>query len=92
MPKPRQRSRSLRRFKLRTPGGILVLHYKRRKPKIAHCGNCGKELKGIPRERPYKMRTVAKSMKTVSRKFGGNLCTGCSRETLKERARMEVKL
>jgi len=91
MPKPRQRSRSLRRIKKKVPGGRLSIRYEKRKPKGASCGNCGVKLKGIIRELPYKMRDVAKSIKTVARPYGGNLCSGCSREVLKDKARLEVK-
>lgn len=87
MPAPRKRSRSLRRIYVKTPGGRTVVHYKRRKPKAAKCGKCGAVLKGIARERPYKMRKMAKSKKRVSRPYGGNLCSRCMMELFVEKAR-----
>jgi len=77
-----QATRSLRRVKVRTPGGNLVIHYTKRKPKVAKCGNCKKELKGIPRERPSVFRNLSLSKKRVERPYGGNLCSQCTRETI----------
>ena len=77
-----QATRSLRRVKVRTPGSRLVTHYSKRKPSIAKCANCKNELKGIPRERPSVFRNLTLSQKTVSRPFGGNLCSKCSREAI----------
>ena len=79
MPAPRLRSRSLRKIYRRVPGGRTVIQYKRRKPKAAICSNCGAVLKGIPRERPFKMRSMAKTKKRPERPFGGKLCSRCMR-------------
>ncbi len=59
----RQKSRSMRRVFRKTPGGKVVLHYERRKPKAAKCGSCGAVLKGVPRARPIKMQNMAKTKK-----------------------------
>jgi len=90
MPKPSKRSRSLRRVYVKTTGKV-VIHYKRRKPKIAHCGRCGVRLSGVPRERPYKMRNMGKSKKRPERPYGGVLCSKCMRELFVEKAR-EISL
>lgn len=87
MPEGSKRSRTLRRIFVKTPGGRNVLRYKKRKPKKASCANCGKNLSGIPRERPYKMQNMAKTMKRPSRAYGGNLCSKCTRELLKQKAK-----
>ncbi len=84
----RFRSRTFRRVKVKTPGGKTVTHYRLRKPKIAHCSNCGAELKGVPRERPYKMQNMPKTKKRPERPYGGVLCSKCMREKIKERARI----
>ncbi len=60
MPAPRLRSRSLRRLYRKVPGNRTSLHFKRRKPKAAHCSKCSAVLKGIPRELPYQMRKKEK--------------------------------
>jgi len=83
----KKKSRSLRRVYVRTPGGRTVIHYRKRKPKLARCGACGKSLSGVLRERPYKMRNMAKTKKRPSRPYGGVLCSKCMRLTLKQRAR-----
>ncbi len=80
-----QATRSLRRIQVRTPGNNLAVHYIKRKPSIAKCGSCGHDLKGIPRERPFVFRNLPYSQKTVSRPFGGNLCSKCSREKIIEK-------
>jgi large subunit ribosomal protein L34e len=81
------RSRSLRKVKVRTPGSKVVVHFKKRKPKKAHCANCGDLLKGVPRERPYKMQNMAKTKKRPERPFGGMLCSKCSRSIFKQKAK-----
>ncbi|MBS3132309.1 50S ribosomal protein L34e [Candidatus Woesearchaeota archaeon] len=87
MTAPKDKSTSLRKMKVRVAGGRTATHYKRKAPKAAKCGNCGAVLHGIPRARPYKMRTMAKSRKTVERPFGGNLCSRCMRAAIVEKAR-----
>ena len=81
------RSRSLRRVKVRTPGSRVVTHFRKKKPSAAHCGGCGDVLKGVARERPYKMQNMAKTMKRPERAYGGVLCTRCSRGLFKEKAK-----
>jgi large subunit ribosomal protein L34e len=87
MPRPSLRSRSLRKIKMRIPGSASVVHYLRRNPSKAKCANCGKTLNGVTSKRPIKMKKMAKTKKTVSRAFGGNLCPGCAKTVLKTRAR-----
>jgi len=86
MPRPALRSRTLRRVKVRTPGGETKQRYDKRKPSTAKCGSCGAVLKGVPRERPYKMMNIAKTKKRPQRPFGGVLCTKCMRKKMKEQA------
>jgi len=81
------RSRSLRRIKVKTPGSRVVIHYRKKKPKISHCGNCGAILKGVPRARPKKMQKMSKTKKRPQRPFGGVLCTRCTREIFREKAK-----
>ena len=86
MPRPSRRSRTLRRvFRKITKGVKLV--YEKSKPEKAHCGSCGAVLKGVPRERPYKMKTMPKSQKRPERMFGGNLCSKCARREIIKRNR-----
>ena len=83
----RFKSRTFRRIYKKTPGGKTVLKHVLRKPKKAKCAKCGNLLKGIVRERPIKMRNLPKSQKTVSRPYGGNLCSTCMRQVIKEKAK-----
>lgn len=88
MPEPRFRSRSLRRVKRKLPGGNTVTHYEKRKPKVAKCAICKIELKGMARERPYKMQKLDRSKKKVERPYGGYLCSNCSRKIIKKEIRV----
>ena len=87
MPEPYKRSRSLRRLKKKVPGGRTVTHYKKKKPKAARCGNCNAVLKGVLRERPFKMQTLPKTKKRPERPYGGNLCSRCMRALIIEKSR-----
>ena len=83
----KHKSRTLRRIFVKTPGGRNVIHYKKRKPAKAKCGKCGSVLKGVARERPYKMRKMAKSKKRPTRPYGGVLCSKCMRKLFVGKAR-----
>jgi len=87
MTKPMHRSRTLRRKKVRTPGNRLVTHFLKRNPKVAKCARCGNPLHGIPRKIPSIFRNLAKTKKKPQRPYGGNLCSRCMREVMKEKAR-----
>ena len=82
MPRPALRSRSLRRVKVRTPGGRVVIHYERRKPGWARCGLCGAILSGVPRERPSRLRKLAHTERRPERPYGGVICPRCLRRGL----------
>ena len=87
MPAPRLRSTSVRKVHVKTPGGRTTLHYRRKKPSKAICSSCKKELAGVPRERPHKMRTMAKTKKRPERPYGGTLCSKCTRREITSKAR-----
>ena len=71
------------------PGGKTVLKHILRNPKKAKCSKCGDILKGIARGRPNQIRKLPKTKKTVSRPYGGNLCSKCMRETIKANIKTE---
>jgi large subunit ribosomal protein L34e len=75
------------RIKKRIPTGKVVIKVKKKKPKIAKCALCGKPLHGVPRLRPSEMRKLAKTEKRPERPYGGYLCSRCSREFFREKAR-----
>ena len=85
----RFKSRSLRRVKVKTPGGTVTIHYKERKPEKAKCGVCKGALAGVPREIPSKLGKLSKSQRRPSRYAGGNLCSKCSRQKIKSSVILE---
>lgn len=54
---------------------------------MGRCGNCGAVLKGVPRELPFKMRSMTKTKKRPERPFGGVLCSRCMRQTIIDKIR-----
>ena len=79
--------RSRRMVFVKVPGNRTVIQFRERKPKAARCANCGAVLGGVPRERPFRMKKMAKSRKRPSRIYGGYLCTRCVRKKIIEEAR-----
>ncbi len=89
MPRPGLRSRSVKRVKVRTPGGKTVTHYRSKKTGKPQCADCGKVLPGVPRESRAKMRNMPKTAKRPERPFGGVLCSPCSRKKIIAEVRAE---
>ncbi|MCX8179472.1 MAG: 50S ribosomal protein L34e [Candidatus Aenigmarchaeota archaeon] len=73
--------------KVKVPGGRVVLHYKKSKPKPAKCGGCGNILHGVPRLRAVQLRKLAKTEKRPERPYGGVFCCRCVRKMFSEKAR-----
>ncbi|MCD6488154.1 MAG: 50S ribosomal protein L34e [Desulfurococcales archaeon] len=92
MPRPGLRTRSKRRVYRRTPGGRVVIHYRKRRPGPARCALCGRPLNGVPRLVPSMLRKLAKTEKRPERPFGGYLCPQCLRKQLKEAIRSTISL
>jgi len=88
MPRPRYRSRKLRRVKKKVSGGATKLRYIKKTPKIHKCAECKKELKGIPRLKATNAKHTPKTKKKSSRPYGGFLCGPCARKKLKKQARL----
>lgn len=80
MPAPRYRSRSLRRIKVRTPGGELKVHYEKRFRNPPRCAICGRILNGMNEKR---IKTDHEPIKAVSRPYGGYVCHECLKLGLK---------
>lgn len=85
----RYKSRKKAKVFTRAPGGLLKVHYKKRKPSGARCASCNRALFGVPRMLPFKLRNIPKSSKRPKRAFGGNLCSSCARDFLVQRARLK---
>ncbi len=86
MTKPRFKSKGWKKVKKKIPSGVTI-HYRRKKPNKAKCGRCGKELHGVPRLRPIQLNKLPKTKKRPERPYGGNLCSSCMRELMREKAR-----
>ncbi len=80
MVRPAYRSRSLRRIKVRTPGGDLKVHYEKRFASLPKCAICGRPLQGINIKR---VKTGHEPLKSPSRPYGGYVCHKCLRYGLK---------
>jgi ribosomal protein L34E len=72
----RLRSRSYRRIKVTTPGGVTKTRYERRPAKTGHCAATGEVLKGTKTNGP-------RSSKRPTRPFGGMLSSSAMREYFK---------
>eukprot|EP00949_MAST-11_sp_MAST-11-sp1_P003481 g3481.t1 len=76
----RRKSYATRNNKLtaiKTPGGKLVGKVLKKKGSVPKCGDCKGNLNGIPALRPKEYKNLVKREKTVSRTYGGSLCSGC---------------
>merc|ERR1712066_407586 len=75
----RYNTKSNKRRTLRTPGGKLTIHVLKKKAKGPSCGDCGKQLIGLPRLRPVEYRRLKKRERRVNRAYGGSRCAACVR-------------
>ncbi|KAL6073158.1 60S ribosomal protein L34B [Balamuthia mandrillaris] len=67
---------------LKTPGGTLTQHTRKKIGKVPKCGDCGSKLAGVVALRPKQLRSVSKRHKTVNRAYGGSRCAKCVRERI----------
>lgn len=65
---------------VRTPGGKLVAHHLKKRPGKAKCGDCGDVLNGVVALRPRAYARASKSLKRVSRAYGGSRCASCVKQ------------
>ena len=72
--------------KVRTPGSKVVVQYVGKRgtgPRAPHDScDCGKRINGIAQLRPYHYKRLSKRQKTVSRPYGGVLCSGCVKQRI----------
>jgi len=83
----KHKSSRFKKIYVRTPGAKTVVHYRQRKVEQPKCAKCKCTLKGIPSLTSVQFKNLAKSKKKNERPYGGNLCSKCSRATIKEYAR-----
>lgn len=75
-----------RKVFVRTPTGTRE-RYKESRPGKARCA-CGKPLAGTARGTRTEINKLSKTQKRPSRPFGGQLCAACSKQLLRETARL----
>ncbi len=78
--------------KVRTPGNRIVRHKRREKTSKHVCGLCGSVLSGVPRGKGSEIKKMTHSQRKPSRPFGGQLCSRCTRNIIKLRAKLNAKL
>ena len=78
----RHKSNTMRKVFRRGTTGKVKVQYKKRKPSKAVCAGCGKQLAGVARERPNKMKRMPKTAKRPQRPYGGVLCSSCTRKEI----------
>jgi len=84
MPRPSLRSRTLKRIKIKVPGGARIIHYIKKRPGKPRCALCSRPLSGTARGTKAQVKGMSRSQKTPTRAYGGNLCPACSKEALKD--------
>lgn len=89
MPAPHLRSTSVKLRHRRSPGGRSITIGKLRKASAVLCALCRTKLHGVPRLRTGALAKLAKTQKRPERLFGGVLCSGCTRDVLVDRARLQ---
>ncbi len=78
-------SKSIKRYKVKTPGGRTVIHFRKKKPSYSRCGKCGAKL-NRPKLTVKELKKLPKTKKRPERPFP-ELCPKCMREYLKEKVR-----
>mmetsp|Transcript_134111 Transcript_134111/g.199497 ORF Transcript_134111/g.199497 Transcript_134111/m.199497 type:complete len:142 (-) Transcript_134111:2-427(-) len=64
---------------VKTPGGRLVVHYRKKHANGVKCGDCPVILHGVAHARPADFRKLPAFKRSVTRSYGGNLCADCVR-------------
>eukprot|EP01122_Echinamoeba_exundans_P005123 TRINITY_DN15297_c1_g1_i1.p1 TRINITY_DN15297_c1_g1~~TRINITY_DN15297_c1_g1_i1.p1 ORF type:complete len:121 (+),score=39.85 TRINITY_DN15297_c1_g1_i1:34-396(+) len=67
---------------VKTPGGRLVVQYRKKLAKGPACGDCGAKIQGVPHLRSKEYSRLKLSQKSVSRAYGGSRCAHCVRERI----------
>ncbi|KAF6003730.1 60S ribosomal protein L34 [Cyanidiococcus yangmingshanensis] len=75
-------TRSNKIRKVKTPGGVLTVHYLKKQAKPPRCGDTGVKLNGMPVRRPREYARLSKPKKSVSRAYGGALCGAAVRDRI----------
>ncbi len=89
---PRFKTKASKKVRKRTPGVRTVTHYKKKKTAKHVCAVCKGLLLGVPRGRIIEIKKMLKSQRVPERPFAGQLCSKCTREVLKLRAKLKFGL
>ncbi|MEM2816481.1 MAG: 50S ribosomal protein L34e [Candidatus Bathyarchaeia archaeon] len=87
MPQPHLRTRSLKKVKVKVPGGRTKTHCKKEKVSTVICAVCRKPLAGVPLKDPAEVRKLSYSSRRVWRPYGGHICSNCLKTGIKKAAR-----
>ena len=77
----------MKKVKVRLPSGKVVLRIKKERVGAGVCANCKKELHGVPGRNAVDIGKLSKTEKRPSRAYGGYLCSDCTKELFREKAR-----
>ncbi len=78
----------MKKIKIRLPSGRVKIRKRRGRVSVSVCANCKRELQGTPRKHATEIGKLSKTEKRPSRAYGGYLCSGCTKELFKEKARV----
>mmetsp|Transcript_48699 Transcript_48699/g.106064 ORF Transcript_48699/g.106064 Transcript_48699/m.106064 type:complete len:127 (+) Transcript_48699:60-440(+) len=78
--KLRYNTASNKQKRVKTPGGKLVMQQLKKKASAPKCGDCGKNIIGVPTLRPTEYRRLKKRERRVNRAYGGSRCAFCTRQ------------
>ena len=80
-----QRTRSMKKTRIRTPGGKTVVRIKKKRPSYHKCGKCGSKL-NRKRLRIKEIKNIPKTKRRPERPLP-ELCPRCMREAMRDRVR-----
>jgi len=86
-----KRTRSVKKVKIRTPGGITTTHYRSGRAAKVRCGLCEKALPAVASGTPTQLKGMSASSKVPNRPYAGVLCSDCVDGLIRYVTRMEVK-
>ena len=86
-----KRTRSVKKVKVRTPGGVTTTHFRGEKSGKPKCGLCGTTLSAVKSGTTHELRSVPKSGRVPARPYAGVLCTNCLDSLIRYVTRMETK-
>jgi large subunit ribosomal protein L34e len=78
-------SKSMRKVKVKSPGGETLISFRRKKPSYVKCKKCGERL-NRPKLSVKKLKNLPKTKKRPERPFP-ELCSRCMREYFKNKVR-----